>query len=245
MDYKIAIPSLNRPELCKNTVSFLRKMNLKAEIYVFLKEMDERYHFDDEMTRIIIHNQTGIQLTRNYMHTFFQEGEKVVFVDDDFTGLLKKKQNKLEDFWDFLELIKIGFSECIKNATKIWGITNTNNPFFMNKAIQFGNYGLPGGFYGLIITKKVFLSENKFGMAEDQEICLRATSTFGGVVRFGTITRKEPNYGKIKGGIQDIYTSLQRKEVERKSHQLLAKMYPNLCEFKGDGIGIRYKKIKK
>lgn len=150
MSYKIAIPSHKRPELCKKQVLDLKsKLPFNTQFYVFIANYDKEYEFDIENCTLIVHGQIGIQKTRNFIYKFFENGEKIVCIDDSFTGILQKKEGKLVEFNNYDSLIKIGFDELLKNKTILFGINLTENPFFMTKKIQKGNFAICAKFHGV------------------------------------------------------------------------------------------------
>ena len=177
-------------------------------------------------------------------YNYFNDGDKIVCIDDSFTGILKKQGNKLIEFNKYHQLIQVGFNEMIKHKTILFGLNISENPFFMSKVIQFGNYAISGKFHGVIINKQILKSVNPYGLAEDQEISLMVANSFKGVIRFGTFTFNKPKYGKITGGVQDMYSRQQRDEIEKKSYLYLSKKFSHLCSYKSTGIGLKYKKIK-
>ena len=245
MVYKIAIPSHKRGALCKQLISNLKGiLPSNIEYYVFIEKFDEEYNFDIEFCKIILTNVKGIQNTRNYIYNYFDDMDKIVCIDDSFTGILKKQGNKLIEFNNYHNLIQIGFNEIIKHKTILFGINISENPFFMSKVIQFGNYAISGKFHGVLINKQILKSVNPYGLAEDQEISLRVSNYFNGVIRFGTFTFNKPKYGKITGGVQDMCSRQQRDEIEKKSYLHLSKKFSHLCSYKSTGIGLKYKKIK-
>jgi hypothetical protein len=242
MNYKVAIPSHKRNDLCQSTIDYLKSvLPYETEIYVFTSCDDYKI----ENAILIDSAPNGVQNIRNFIYKYFDENDKIVCIDDSFTGLLKKQSGKLFKFENYHDLIKIGFAECFAKKTILFGVNLVENPFFMTKKIQFGNYPISGKFHGVIIKKKYLFSNNPFGLAEDQELSLRVTENFRGVVRFGTITFNKPQYGLISGGIQDMYTNEQRKKIEEKSHKYLSKKFSTLCSYKADGVGLKYKTITK
>jgi hypothetical protein len=242
MNYKIAIPSHKRNTLCQSTVDYLKSL-LPNEIQIYVFTSCRDYKIENAI--LVNTAPNGVQNIRNFIYKYFEENEKIVCIDDSFTGLLKKQNGKLLNFENYNDLIKIGFSECLYKNTILFGVNLVENPFFMTKKIQFGNYPICGKFHGVIIQKNYLFSNNPFGLAEDQELSLRVTRKFGGVVRFGTITFNKPQYGLIRGGVQDMYTNEQREETEQKSYKYLAKKFSDLCSHKAGGVGLKYKTTTK
>ena len=241
---RIAIPSHNRLELLKETLQRLKMYGFDEKIDVFLSDKEQLKIYKDIDCNKVITNTTGIQSKRNYIYSYYQTGEYVVCFDDSYTGMKIKKGKKLQDFEHVKQLTKIGYQEMRKNNTCMYGINITENPFFMQNKIQFGNYALSAKFHGFIKQQIPFFNSiNSTGLCEDQESSMRITRRFGGVVRFSGITFDKPKYGKVEGGIQSYLTNTERKKLEKKGNLILAKMFPDLCSVKQGGIGLKYKRI--
>jgi len=247
LDFVIAVPSYKRFELAKTTITLLKSYNLNSEIYVFLNnEVEVESYKGLEGCKLVNSNCTGIQSKRNFIFNYFRPDRYVVCFDDSFNGLLIKKGKRLEPFNKMLELIKLAKNEMQKNKTALFGVNISENPFWMKNNISFKNQLICSKFYGFISqTCNVFHSRNPYGLCEDQETSLRCTIKFGGSVRFDMITFNKPNYGKISGGMQAVYSQKERKETEKKSCFYLSQKFPELCSIKKGGVGLRYKKIKK
>ena len=241
---KIAIPSHDRPELLQKTLGMLKDYGFTEKPHVFLSDKKQLEIYNDVDCEKIVTNTIGIQSKRNFIYSYFDEGDYIVCFDDSYTGMKIKKENKLKPFNQVKELTKIGYQEMKRNGTCMYGINISENPFFMKNKVQFGNYAICSKFHGFIKQAHPFFnSTNPTGLCEDQESSMRVTSKFGGVVRFSGITFDKPKYGNIKGGLQSHYTPEERKSLEKKGTIILSKMFPKLCSLKDKGIGLRYKRI--
>jgi hypothetical protein len=242
---KIAIPTHNRPELLRGVLGMIKNYNFKQAPYVFIQnEKQLELYKSVKGCKFVITKVKGIQKARNFIYSYFSDNDFVICFDDSFTGLRKKNKNKLIEFNNLIELCKIGYNEMKKNRTCLFGINIVENPFFMKNKIQFGNYPLSAKFFGFIKQKtKIMYSTNPSGLCEDQETCLNVTTFFGGVVRVSGITFDKPKYRKFAGGVQSHFNSEERDEAEKIGCISLSKKFPDLCEIKKSGIGLRYKTI--
>tara|TARA_R110001632_G_scaffold216882_1_gene345303 strand:+ start:253 stop:981 length:729 start_codon:yes stop_codon:yes gene_type:complete len=241
---KIAIPSHNRPELLQKTLDRLNDYGFSEKPYVFLSDKKQLEIYNNVNCEKIVTNTKGIQAKRNFIYSYFNEGDYIVCFDDSYTGIKIKKSNKLKPFRNVKELTKIGYQEMRKNNTCMYGINISENPFFMKNVIQFGNYAICAKFHGFIKQQMPFFNSiNSTGLCEDQEASMRVTAKFGGVIRFSGLTFDKPKYGKLQGGLQSHYTQKERKDLEKKGNIILSKMFPKLCSLKETGIGLRYKRI--
>tara|TARA_R110002012_G_scaffold291202_1_gene485539 strand:+ start:813 stop:1550 length:738 start_codon:yes stop_codon:yes gene_type:complete len=242
---KIAIPSHDRPELLQKVLYMIKNYNFKQTPYVFIENKKQLELYKNvKGCKFVITKVKGIQKVRNFIYSYFLGGDFVICFDDSFTGLRKKNKNKLIEFNNLIELCDIGYNEMRKKRTCLFGINIVENPFFMKNKIQFGNYPLSAKFSGFIKQKtKIMHSTNPSGLCEDQETCLNVTSFFGGVVRISGITFNKPQYRKLSGGVQSTFNNTERSEAEKIGCISLWKKFPQLCEIKKSGIGLRYKRI--
>lgn len=229
MEYRIAIPSYKRQETIeKKTLNYLLsecKLN-PSVIDVFVANQEEYLlyqHLTKRGVNVIIGLET-LRSQRNFITKYYTEGTKIICFDDDVDGLYKKKGNKLEKFIDLNPFFNIGFAECAKNKTKLWGITAVLNGFYMNNKISNNLKYIVGCFFGQIIDHSPALQiylEDK----EDFERTIKYYKYFGSVVRLNMFAPKT-DYYKEKGGMQITRTE---KRVTA-SAIFLAKNYPQYCK---------------
>lgn len=224
----IAIPSYKRAEtLCKKTLKYLLqdcKTDLKC-ITIFVANEEEYKDYKklvNKGLKIVIGKET-LKGQRNFMDFYYEAGEKVLFFDDDIEGLYIKSGNKTKLFTDLVSLYKIGFNECVKNNTALFGICAVNNGFYMNGKISTNLKYIVGCFYGQIITQDRSLSvtlEDK----EDFERTILYFDKYKKVVRLNMIAPKT-NYYDEDGGMQITRTE---KRVTASALTLVNK-YPQYC----------------
>ncbi len=224
----IAIPSYKRADtLVKKTLKYLLKdckVDLKC-ITVFVankNEYDEYVKKTPKGLKVVIGKET-LKGQRNFMDFYYQINEKVLFFDDDIEGLYKKAGSKTKLFTDLNSLYKIGFNECLKHKTALFGVCAVNNGFYMNSKISTNLKYIVGCFYGQIITQDRSLSvtlEDK----EDFERTMLYFHKYKKVVRLNMIAPKT-NYYDEDGGMQVTRTE---KRVTASALTLI-KRYPNYC----------------
>ena len=224
----IAIPSYKRAETLKNkTLNYLlNKCNIKSNtITVFVANKKEY-----EIYKKTIPNNIKIQIgketlrgQRNFMDFYYEKEDKVLFFDDDVEGLYIKSGKKTKLYTDLISLYKIGFNECLKNKTALFGVCAVNNSFFMSSNISTNLKYVVGCFYGQIITRDKSLSvslEDK----EDFERTILYFDKYKKVVRLNMIAPKT-NYYNEDGGMQITRTE---KRITASAFTLIKK-YPNYC----------------
>lgn len=225
---KIAIPSYKRAEtLVKKTLKYLLDdCNVdKSCITVFVaneKEYDVYSNTIPKGIKIVIGKET-LRGQRNFMDFYYEINDRVLFFDDDVEGLYKKEKSKTKLFTDLLSIYKIGFNECLRNNTALFGVCAVNNGFYMNNKISTNLKYIVGCFYGQIITRDKNLSvslEDK----EDFERTILYFHKYKKVVRLNMLAPKT-NYYDEDGGMQVTRTE-DRVTV---SALTLIKRYPQYC----------------
>lgn len=248
---KIAIPSYKRAETLKNkTLKVLSGYGIKKdEIYIFVANEEERkiYESINSGYRFII-GEVGIKNIRNFMVRYFDEKEKIVYIDDDIEEIqecffdkellknktVKNKQDYLKKgrYLKRLESLKKFLDEAFFLTEKLnlamWGIYPAPDAFFMKVREEKGwitdklRY-IIGCFYGVINDREIDIAtvDDK----EDFERSIHFYQKYGGVLRFNNITVQTKYYTE-PGGMQIERT----KERVLKSAAYLANKYPSLCK---------------
>ena len=225
---KIAIPSYKRAKtLEKKTLKYLLSdcgVDKKC-ITVFVANQKEYEDYLKEIPKdikIVIGKET-LRGQRNFMDFYYEINDRVLFFDDDVEGLYKKVKSKTKLFTDLSSLYKIGFNECLKNKTALFGVCAVNNGFYMDNKISTNLKYIVGCFYGQIITRDKRLSvtlEDK----EDFERTILYFHKYKKVVRLNMLAPKT-NYYDEDGGMQVTRTE-DRVTVSALN---LIKRYPEYC----------------
>ena len=225
MGYKIAIPSYRRSD---NFIvgNLLKESNIKnSDVYIFVSDEKDFIAYKNNFPQynIIFEKQLNdLKEKHNFITDYFSENEMVVIIEDDIKEIVKKKGAKVEKFTDIQKLFDIGFKECFKNNCKLWGISPTDNGFYM--ANTFGKCFkiIAGYFFGVIIDKKIRVN---ISQKHDYERTILNKINFGGVVRFDMFGQRSNSFTN-KGGLQEIFTSEQRMKEELKVNNFLVNTYP-------------------
>ena len=76
----------------------------------------------------------------NFMASYFNEGQKIVYLDDDISRIWRciskgdsknKKDNKLIELESFDKFVKDAFKMSEKTGFNNWGVYPIDNPYFM------------------------------------------------------------------------------------------------------------------
>jgi hypothetical protein len=229
MKYRIAVPSYKRPEaIRKRTLNYLIdvcKIDTKIiDVFVANKKEYEDYKYLKEIGINIFIGVKLLHKQRNFIQTFYNQGDFIMQFDDDIDSLKIKKGKKTEVLTDLDSVIRIGFNECLKNKTKLFGVGAVDNHFFMDNKISTNLKLCVGACFGIIIDNDISLSlilEEK----EDYERTIKHFIKFGKVVRLNMIATKTTYYTGA-GGMVDNRT----EEEQNKSSLYLCKKYPNLIK---------------
>jgi hypothetical protein len=241
MDYVIAIPSYKRNDvLRKKTLEMLKRYKIPSnKINIFLANKTEYDIYNKELdpktyNKLVV-GKPGIKNIRNFMSQHFNEGQHIVYLDDDIGKIWEcnndgdpndKTTNKLTEIKSFSSFVKKAFKLSEKTGFRNWSVYPRDNPFFM-KSVQHKDHittdlrFLMGGFHGVINCKKAEV--RTIGDKEDYERTIKYYLNDGGVIRFNNISCYTRVY-KVQGGLQET----QRKLESNKSSNTLIKNYPSL-----------------
>ena len=135
MTYVIAIPSYKREDrINKATYKMILEHKLQAKVYVFLDTAADvkaytDAHTSDLKVQYVIHGSKCIKGARNYMTKYFKQGSKVLYLDDDFTGIQKGEPSGLKatKVYNLGELATKGFALCDSKKLGKWGLNPSQN----------------------------------------------------------------------------------------------------------------------
>lgn len=233
---KIAIPSYKRQnELCSKTLKLLKEYKIENnEIDLFVANQEEYDNYKqvvpDDINIII--GLKGIKNIREFMSNYYDEGEEIVYFDDDIETIEqlvidengKKKKEKIKDL---RKVIKEGFDLCKKHQYKNWGVYPVYNAFFMNNSVSTDLKYVIGCFTGVINDREC--EKRSVGHGEDYERTIRYYLKYNGLIRMNYITIKSKYFAK--GGIDAEYEG-KRNECILGELEKLKNLYPSLLTIK-------------
>jgi len=233
MDFRIAVPSYKRPDtVATKTLNYLTKCGIDlsyVDIFVADETEKEDYlYLTDQGPRIIV-GVRGIRNQREFIRGYYDEGQKVLSMDDDIEYLCKLIGDKLEPFYNLKQFTTMAFKLCIKNKTKLWGVTAVNNPFYMKDKVSTNLKFIVGCFYGYINDKDNYLRVSpELKVKEDYELTIKHFKKFGSVIRFDGYSPKTKYYTE-KGGLQGDRDSVMSEEAAL----FLLNKYPEYVSLNG------------
>lgn len=225
---RIAIPSYKRASTLRNkTLKYLLNYcQVSPDIIDVFVANEEEYkdyeYLQDEGINIII-GVPVLKAQRNFITDYYDEGDKILCMDDDIEMIHKKSGDKTKQFYDVIKLAEIGFNECIKHNTKLWGICAVDNGFFMSNKISTNNKFIVGCFFGYIIDKDINLRIT-ITEKDDYERTIKHYDKFGKVIRLNMFAPKTSYYTE-PGGLQTDDRIISSKA----SALYLTEKYPQYC----------------
>jgi len=220
MSYRIAIPSYQRaPRLRDSTLPLLERHLIPAELIdVFVADASEQAVYAATLdpwtySRLIV-AVPGMGAVRNFITDYYDEGQHILFIDDDIRDLISLNDLNLKTF------IISAFAACRAHNLSLFGIYPVSNKFFMRPTMTTDLRYIIGCFYGVINRRIHVTLDDK----EDFERTMLYYLRDGGVVRFNSIA-PVTRYYKEPGGMQ-VTRTLERIHA---SAVVLAERWPHLC----------------
>lgn len=232
MSYRIAIPTYKRATTIK-TLSYLEDCNIDMSIVdLFMANEQELKEYKEAGIKAnMIVGVKGIREQRAFIREHYDQGQMVLSMDDDISGLYKLVGDKLKLVENLDGFVKSAFMICRTNKTKLWGVTAVNNPFYMKDKVSTGLKFIVGCFYGFINDKDPFLDISKeLKVKEDYELTIKHFMKFKRVIRFDGYSPKTKYYTE-PGGLQGE----RNKQDSEEAASFLLQKYPEYVRLKGVG----------
>tara|TARA_R100000231_G_scaffold138623_2_gene117417 strand:- start:317 stop:1867 length:1551 start_codon:yes stop_codon:yes gene_type:complete len=166
MVYKIAIPSKNRINILKKcALEFIKIRNLKANVYIFVNNDDyNKYCEEFKNTNYnIVLGKDGLINQRNYMRDYFNENDKILYLDDDFINVCYEGNKNLNT------IIEEDFKKMKDNNIILGSVNPTNNSWFKSNVKKIGLYLCVGCYYYEINKKDCNLYLNNQFESEKED----------------------------------------------------------------------------
>ena len=253
MNYSIAIPSYQRAEICRDqTLATLERLKTnKDRIHIFVANEEQSEHYksilNDEYQIVV--GVRGISSQRKFYHNWFNEGERIISLDDDIGEILEHGEKELTPTkYTMDEIAEIGFGHAELERAKLWGINPTMNNFYLKDYISVGLRYICANFMGSYAGDWVFTDEKRrmTPTGEDHHSTLRSFTRYGAVVRFEYLCPKTKYFAK--GGIDACVSEdgLTRKERHGEELIWVQSQYPDISNIQikaGGVINIRFSPI--
>ena len=254
MDFRIVICTHDRVQVCaSHTLAMLRDNNVPAKLITLLVHNEQQkanyengipsYLYNDIM---VSNNDQGVYAQMNYITDHYDEGTKIVKLDDDVSWIYEVADNyNLVKSSNLLNIIDDGYRLCEEHGAKLFGLYPCTNAYFVCKQKHYTTdlRFAVGSFMGLIIDKKNVLDLN-IKIKGDYAFAVVSYMNHGAVVRLNRICHKY-HINANKGLRTDVMVSdanlLVEKYPEYVKHNLRRDIH-NIS--KGEILLIRNPKIK-
>jgi|31_taG_2_1085359.scaffolds.fasta_scaffold02868_2 hypothetical protein len=190
----------------------------------------------------IIKAPMGVAAVDNYITQYFDEGQKIIYMNDDVSGVQELHHGKLQPIEKsrFTNIITAMFSKMKANRITYGGFYPVPNPMFMPAKKMTYNLCLIMDPLSLVINNKkirITISDKS-----DFEKSIQHFVSQGALLRYNRIALKVEYYGKI-GGFQG-----RNAKTEAETALLMQKKYPEyiagINTKKGGKTSLRLKPIK-
>lgn len=234
IDYRIVIPSYQRPQILKDkSLALLKKHKIpidKIDVLLGTEEEGQEYRkvlSNGYARNFIYHGQKGIGAVRNWIRWYYKYQTNikyVVYMDDDIQEILDW-QTPVKDIE---ELIVDMFYETEIKKLNLWGISPFHNPFFMKKTITTNLRYICGAFCGELIDRSKHDIYTEFDHYEDMAFSCEHYLRDGGVVRNNGVAIITKYFGD--GGINASYNGIdnRKKDMEEASSHFSFR-YGSMC----------------
>lgn len=232
MSFRVAIPSYKRAETLRmKTLSLLQRYAIDPKsITVFVANKDEeklyRAALPKDMYGELVVGVLGIANQRNFMLDHFDDGEKILSIDDDIMNVsyAVKETNSLVECDDFSALVETGFAHCAKSGARLWGLYPVHNAYFMKPTISYDLKFVIGCLCGYINQRGESPLRVTLPDKDDVERTCRCYEADERVVRINYASAHQ-KYLKEPGGLQEIRTDEFIFDIVKR----LLEMFPHFC----------------
>lgn len=236
MNFRVAIPSYKRhKELGKKTLNTLNQYNIPKDIIdIFVNTPEEYDLYKNEYPEYnIILGKLGLKEIREFIFNYYNEGDKILCMDDDIRGM--KIKNTLKTYknpgtlitfcMDFDLFIKKGFDLCEEHNTILWGISPHDNNGFMKWEDTTHLKFICGGCFGVIIDKECLkLNVSQY---DDYERTIKVFKKYGKIIRMNYICMNT-HTEHFAGGMNDS----NRVNIMNRDLKIMSDLYSDFITIK-------------
>ena len=209
------------------------------KVYIFAHPFcyDEYKIIEDKIEGVkVVESKGGIMNSRNYITEYFEEGTKIVSIDDDVEELIDLNTNQpIENLNEFIEE---SFSMC---GNGLWGVCALNNKFYSNMKDKFGLQSIVATFCGYVNIKSIVLT---LDLMEDYERVIKYYNANKIILKRSWIGIKT-KYWTNKGGLQTELDILKRIQLQNYCANEILNRYPDYVfqrKRKNGLLDIRFKR---
>jgi len=216
--YEVAIITGGNPVLLRDTtLNILKAYQIPyGKITIFIQtKMEEELYKSKLLSSTygkLIPTCTATRADMyNWIQSYYMPGTPIVYVKDCIKYVIESSTAGIQPLKSLIQLIKLGFSECTKLQTCMWGISPTLET--ASNTIQYGLSYLPGSLWGFINPGP--LIQTTQSILEEYERCIQVYKQFGSLIQCSMVV-----------AVECIHLPIPVKSYE-KAIQRLIKKYSN------------------
>jgi hypothetical protein len=197
---KFVIPSLARYSIINNkTLKLLSNYNVsKKDIYVFVvQEEAELYREEVDPDINIVVGVKGISQQRAFISQYFNEGQKLVSLDDDISKIYELNNHKLIELDSIQRLCTKAFK--LLDGEGMAGVYPTDNPYYMSHTLST-DLKFCIGQMRMFYNTRAIENSRTYKLLEDYETSLKYWLEKK-IIRFNNICLKA-DFNKLAGGLK-------------------------------------------
>lgn len=202
-DIVYAIPSHKRENIIvERTLKFLKEHKVDYNsIYVFVSNKNyNKYKKKINKDINLIVSIEGVANNREFISNYFQQKQKIVYLDDDIKSVEILNNDKLEPIENLRSEAEYVFGLLEGNKTALCGVYPCRNAFFMKQGFTTDLKFCCGALRFTINDR--FCERRKYTRLEDYETSIKYFKKYGKILRLNYMTIN-CDYGKLQGGMQD------------------------------------------
>ena len=229
--YHVAIPSLGRSDTIQGkTIECLLKLGVKpSQIDIYVDDFEADLYRNklepSSYNKIISVKPCSLAEKRNYIHSNYRLGAKLIVCDDDLKGLLYKphpESTKLKEMNEaqWKNLVSNAFDCCETFGATLWGVYPVVNAYFMKLNFSADLRFIIGQLYGRIVdhSDETLLADT---VKDDYELTIKSFIKDNAVIRFNYVAVNSKVYSGV-GGLSGIRTP----ELSAQAASYLTKNWP-------------------
>jgi len=231
---KIAIPSHNRADKINDYVLkyLFNEGIITNNIYVFVSEIEIPEYRNQILSKYsginIISSKLGLCNNRDFIKSYFKDGEWIIYLDDDIKGICTKSEGNFNDF------IKSSIEYMYLKNIRLMGVNPTGNLFFCQEKIISGLYLVVGCCYIEYNIHNLYFADG--WLLDEKEDYYRTLTYFlnGYNIARNDNWTVQHKYKTLSGGMN----GQNRNQNNNSAMELLKKLDPyNLITFKNKKNG--------
>ena len=254
MLFKIIVVTHDRVQICAtHTLAMLKHNNVSPELITLLVHNEEQKANYENMISSNLYNDImvtnldgGCYGQLNFLTDHFDEGTKIIKLDDDISYIYEIADNvNLVKSSNLLNIIDDGYRLCDQHGAKLFGLYPCANPYFVCKQKLYSTdlRFAVGSFMAIIIDKSNILDLN-IKIKGDYQYAIQSYINHGAVVRLNRICHKY-HINANKGLRTDVMVSDAKLLVEKYPSYVRHNLRRNMNNInKGEILLIRNPKIK-